>query len=342
VNKLHNWVRVIARQSSVMALAAVGVCTIAASLDAQGLSPQSPSKEYIRFNGKVIAIEQAQSQGPSIVASPSAGSGSTQVFTIRYTSTNQSQEHFFFNSSLTGNGACYLIYDRPSGNLFIVDDQGSTASQSVTPGGGGTLSNSQCSVPASSASVATFGNSVAISATITFTPSFAGAKNIYATIHDSSGNVATWQQIGTWTVTTPANNSITATPSSGSGVTQTFTFAFTSSSQNQEHVFFNSTLTGNGACYLIYDRPSGNLLIANDQGSAVSESVTPGGSGVLSNSQCSVPASTASVSTLGNTVILTATITFAPSFAGPKNIYGEFTDASGNEGPWQQFGSWTP
>src|SRR5581483_10547259 len=136
-------------------------------------------------------------------------------------------------------------------------------------------------------------------------------------------------------------NSITITPSSGSASTQTFTFAFSSASQAQEHFFFNSSLTGAGACYLIYDRGSNNLLIANDQGSAVSASAAPGSSSTLSSSQCSVPASSASISVSGNTVTITMTITFAPSFAGAKNIYGNILDASYVPGTWQQIGAWT-
>ncbi|HZS54852.1 MAG TPA: S53 family peptidase [Bryobacteraceae bacterium] len=280
--------------------------------------------------------------GNSITVNPSAGSGSTQTFTFTYTSTNQVQDHFFFNSSLTGNGACYLIYDRPSNNLYIANDQGNAVTGSVTPGGSGILSSSQCTVPGSSASASISGNTITITATVIFAPTFAGQKNIYTTIVDTSYVEGTWQQIGTWMVTAPDGNSMTVNPSSGSGSMQRFTFAYTSTNQAQEHFFFNSSLTGNGACYLIYDRSSNNLYIANDQGTAVSQSVTPGGSGILASSQCTVPASSASVSLSGNTVTITATITFAPSFTGAKNIYANISDTSYVEGTWQQIGTWTP
>jgi hypothetical protein len=243
---------------------------------------------------------------------------------------------------LTGFGACYLIYERPSNNLYIVNDQGTAVSQSVTPGGSGTLSGSQCSVPASSASVSVSGNTVTLTVTIAFAPSLAGPKNIYANISDTSYVEGTWQQIGTWTITAPVTNSIVMSPASGSGSAQTFTFTYTSASQAQEHLFFNSSLTGDGACYLIYDRPSNNLYVVNEQGTAVSQSVIPGGSGTLSGSQCSVPASSASVLVSGNTVTLGVTIAFAPSFTDAKNVYGNISDTSYVEGAWQQIGTWTP
>ncbi len=280
--------------------------------------------------------------GNSIIINPSSGSGSTQTFTASFTSTNQSQEHFFFNSSLNGTNSCYLVYDRPSNLLYIIEDQGTNPHQAITPGGSGTLSNSQCSVPASSASVSVAGNTVTVTATITFTPAFAGPKNIYANISNTSYIEGAWQQIGSWTVTAPTGNSITITPSSGIGLTQTFSASYTSTDQRQEHFFFNNSLNGTNSCYLVYDRVSNVLYIIEDQGTNPHQSVTPGGSGTLSNSQCSVPASSASVSVSGNTVTVTATITFAPSFIGLRNIYANITNTSGVEGTWQQIGTWTP
>jgi hypothetical protein len=281
-------------------------------------------------------------QNPSngITVSPSSGSGSTQNFTAVYTASSQSQEHFLITAS-NGANACYLIYDLGSGNLSIVNDQGAAVSASVTPGGSGTLSNSQCSVPASSASVTISGNSVTLAVTITFTPSFSGPKNIWANIISNSGSAGSWQQIGTWTVpSAPANGTI-VNPSSGTGLTQTFTAMYTAPNQSQEH-FLITASNGAHACYLIYDRGPGNLLIVNDQGTAVSGSVVPGGSGALSNSQCSVPASTASVATSGNTVTLTVTPTFKSSFNGTKNIWANTVSTSGSQGTWTQIGTWTP
>ncbi|HZS57271.1 MAG TPA: fibronectin type III domain-containing protein [Bryobacteraceae bacterium] len=300
----------------------------------------------VDLNGEAVSAGTSVSvtpddAGDSMAVSPSFGSGVTQSFTFSYTSGNQAQQHFFFNNSLTGNGACYLIYDQPSNTLYMVNDQGTAVSQSATPGAPGVLSSSQCSVPASSASVQISGSTVNIGVTITFSASFAGAQNIYANIANTSYVEGNWQQIGTWTVPATVDNSITATPSAGSGITQTFAFSYTSTSQAQDHVFFSNSLTGNGSCYLIYDQPSNTLEIANDQGDAVSQSAALGSSGVLSNSQCSVPAGSASASISGNTVNLRVTITFNASFAGAHNIYANIANASYVEGTWQQIGTWT-
>lgn len=287
-----------------------------------------------------VATSNSGTPTNAISVNPSSGSGSTQTFTVAYTSTNQLQQHFLITTQ-GGSGACYLIYDQPSNNLLIVNDQGNAINESLPPGSPGTLSNSQCSVPASTASVSTSGSTVTLTFTITFASSFAGAKNIFANFTNESYVEGTWQQIGAWTVPSAANGSIIANPSSGSGSTQTFNVAYTNSNQSQEHFLIN-TASGVGACYVIYDRQSNSLYIVNDQGSAVSQVVTPGGSGTLTNSQCSIPASTASVDTSGSTVSLNLTITFSTSFTGAKNMFGNFTDNSWIEGTWQQIGTWTP
>jgi fructose-1,6-bisphosphatase len=254
------------------------------------------------------------------------------------------QEHFFFNNAWGGVNACYLMYDQPSNTLNIIEDQGTNLHQSAPPGTNAVLSNGQCSVPASSASVSISGNTVTLTVTITFLPSFVGPKQIWATVMSTSYVEQPWQQIGTWTVTTPTTpvDSITINPSSGSGSTQTFTATFTSGSQVQEHFFFNNAWGGVNACYLMYDQPSNTLNIIEDQGTNPHRSAPPGSKTVLSNSQCNVPASSASVSVSGNTVTLTVTITFLPSFVGPKQIWATVMSTSYVEEPWQQIGTWTP
>jgi len=303
------------------------------AVDESGLEISSTS-------GQVAGSGSAAGGGPAITITPSSGSGATQTFTATFTSSDQTQEHLFFNGPLTGHDACYVIYDRPSGLLYIVGDEGSAATQSLTPGGSGTISSSQCSVAASSVAVSISGDTVTLSLTIAFSPSFSGPKNIYASMSGSSSGDGPWQHIGTWVVTgAPA---ITINPSGGSGSTQAFVASFTSSGQTQEHLFFNGPLTGHDACYVIYDRASGLLYIVGDEGSAVTQSVTPGGSGSISSSQCTVAASSVSVSISGDAVTLSLTIAFAPSFTGPKNIYANMSNSSYVEGTWQQIGTWTP
>ncbi len=288
-----------------------------------------------------VASPNSGGGGPSMAIMPASGSGSTLTFIASFTTSDQAQQHLLINGSLTGYGACYLIYDDPTNTLYIANDQGNAVAQAVTPGGLGTLSSSQCSVPASSVSISRSASTVSVTATIAFAASFAGSKNVYANIANTSYVEGNLQQIGTWAAAS-VDNSVTVTPSSGKGTPQTFTFNYLSSNQVQEHMLFNSSLTGFGACYFIYDRPSNNFYIANDQGTAVSQAVTPGGTGTLIGGQCSLPASAISVTASGNSVFITVTISFAPTFNGPKNVYANFVNNSYVEGSWQQIATWTP
>jgi hypothetical protein len=277
--------------------------------------------------------------GVSIMVSPSSGTASSQTFVFTYSGANLAQEHLLFNSALNGAGACYLYYDQPSQMLYMANDQGTGFTQSAAPGTSATLSNSQCSIPMATASVTVSGNTVTISLAISFSVSFAGPQNIYVNTVNTSGLAGTAQQIGTWTV---PGVSITVNPSSGSGLTQQFTFTYTRPNLAQEHLLFNSSLSGAGACYLYYAQASQMFYMANDQGTAFTQSAGPGTSATLSNSQCSVPMTTTSVSISGNSATLTLTINFSTSFTGAQNIYVNSVNTSNVAGTTQQIGTWTP
>lgn len=285
---------------------------------------------------------QVKTPSNAFTVSPSYGGGSTQTFNLSFTSSSQAQEQFLFNSLANIVDGCDLIYDRGSNELSITNNQGTGITGSIKPSTSGTISNSQCSISGPSVKVSTSGNTVNISGTVTFAASFAGAKYIYANILNTSSVLGVWQRIGTWNTSGPVQSTITAFPSWGGGSSQTFVLSYTSESQAQEHLFFGNSVTGDAGCYVIYDRPSNRLLIKNGQGSGVLGSAAPGSSVTLSNGQCSIPASAASVATWGNTVALTLTINFASSFTGARNLYTTVVNTSNVEESWQQIGTWTP
>src|SRR5262245_34244965 len=102
----------------------------------------------------------------------------------------------------------------------------------------------------------------------------------------------------------------------------------------------NSSLSSNAACYFIWEPPPNTVDLADDSGANLTR--TPiGGSATLSNSQCSIPASTVSVSFTGSTITVAATVTFTGAFAGPKNVWATWYTPGGQKGGWQNIGSWT-
>jgi hypothetical protein len=287
---------------------------------------------------------------PTPSVSPSSGSGATQAFTFTFSNAkgaaNIGQAHMLITGNNTGNQACYLIYQASNNGLYLTSDNGSSLIGPATPGGSSSLSNSQCSVAASSVSVTPSGNTLKITETSSFKAAFAGSKTIMMYTFDTSNVGSGWSNVGTWTVPgTSATPPFAVSPASGSGATQAFVFTFTSSAGAssiwQGHMLITGNGTGNQACYLIYQSSNNSLYLTSDNGSSQLGPVTPGGSGTLSNSQCSVAASSVSVSSSGNTLKITETTSFKHAFNGSKNtMMYMFNNANVGTG-WATVGSWT-
>ncbi|MEK7995031.1 MAG: malectin domain-containing carbohydrate-binding protein, partial [Planctomycetota bacterium] len=166
-------------------------------------------------------------------------------------------------------------------------------------------------------------------------------------IHLQPGFQATAGTAGTtfhaWVETVPTADSVS--PSSGSGLSQAFTWKASSPSGYtnllEMQALFNTSVSGLKACYILYNRASNLLYLADNSGSNWSSGLVPGGSGTAGNSQCSIAASGSSVSAAANQLTLTVSVTFQPSFSGTKNDYLLARNNEGLTSEWQQMGSWT-
>jgi hypothetical protein len=245
------------------------------------------------------------------------------------------------NSSLTGNGACYFIYEPLANTIDTANDAGTAVAARATPGSSATVSNSQCGIPASGVSVVAAGGTVTVTLTVNFAASFTGAKTVWAAWYNAAGQFSGWQQVGTWSIATN-QGPLSVSPSAGAGRSQQFTYTFTGlANPGSLNMLINSSLTGNGACYFIYEPLSNMIDIANDAGTAVSNRMKPGTTGTLVGSQCSIAASSVTVNNSGSTITVSLTVNFAPSFAGAKTSWAAWYDASGQFMGWQPVGSWT-
>ena len=113
--------------------------------------------------------------------------------------------------SSTGNvnpaHACYIEYFAPiNGNvLTLATDNNPGGGFWVNPGGTppGTqaqVSNSQCTLDVSRSWVQIVGNQMRLQLAVTFSPSWSGAKEMFADVIDTSGNELHWSNRGSWTV----------------------------------------------------------------------------------------------------------------------------------------------
>ncbi|HEY1945679.1 MAG TPA: S53 family peptidase [Bryobacteraceae bacterium] len=286
---------------------------------------------------------------PPFSVSPTSGTGLTQQFTFTFSNaagaSKIAQSLMLFSSNGGASQACELTYKAANNGLYLTADNGTSLIGPVTPGGSGSLSNSQCSVAASSVSVLPSGNSLVIVETLSFNSTFVGSKQIMMSTVDTANVNSGWSSVGFWGVPPPPAPAFSVSPTSGSGTSQAFTFKFTSSagasSIGQGHMLITGNGTGNQACYLLYQASNNALYLLSDDGQVLTGPVTPGGSGSLSNSQCSIAASSVTVTPVGNTLQITETASFTPSFAGSKNtMMFMFNTANVGTG-WATVGTWT-
>jgi hypothetical protein len=282
---------------------------------------------------------------------PNSGSDGAQTFALAYSSsqgaTNLSTTWVWFNATLAPSAAssCLLYYDRPANTIFLLNDAG-TAWASGQPGSATTLQNSQCAITLADSSAAPVGDTLTVTAAMTFKAAFNGAKNIF--MYATNGTVDSgWQDRGDWTVAAvgEAVTADSATPNSGSGASQTFALAYSSTlgatNLTTTWVWFNDTLAGSAAssCLAYYDRPAHTLFLLNDAGTAWMSSGMGSGS-TLQNSQCSLAPASSSANPSGNTLTVNLAVTFKAAFNGAKNIFMYGTNGILASG-WQDRGDWT-
>jgi hypothetical protein len=287
-------------------------------------------------------------------ATPAAGSASSQSMQFTFTDPNGWQDldvvNILINNFLDGRNACYLAYSRPAGVIYLVGDNGGGLSAPLTLGGSGSISNSQCTVNAAGSSATGSGNTLTLVLNMSFNPSFAGNKVTYLAARSTTANSG-WSALGTWGVpplpsTGASVGGVSPAHTTGSGAI-IYTFTFNDSNGAADigvvNVLINSALDGGNACYLAYSRAANTVYLVNDPGTAlVPGGVTPGESGSVSNSQCTINGAGSSMTLVGNSLTLNLNMTFPSTFGGNRIIYMA-TRSNGdalNSG-WQAVGSRT-
>jgi hypothetical protein len=285
-------------------------------------------------------------------ATPVSGAGSTQMFSLQYSSslgaTNVSTAWVWFSATLaaSSSNSCMLYYNRGTSTLYLLND-----GQTWMPGalGSGTvLQNSQCAVDLGASAAALSGTSLTVHLAMTFKAAYAGAKHIYMYAQNAAAENSGWQDRGDWTVPGVGSAVITAdsaTPASGSGDAQTFALQYSdnlgASDLSTAWVWFNATFaaTSSNSCIAYYDRRVSRLFLLSDAQTWISGAL--GGAATLANSQCAVALSQSSVTLSGDTLILNIAMTFTGGFAGAKNIYTYAQNVNNANSGWQDRGDWT-
>jgi len=308
-----------------------------------------------------VAPPSASTPSPFSVK-PSSGSGPSQTFTFVFSDTggyqNLSVMDVLFNSALDGRTACYIAFvpaSAASGSVLLVDDAGDAGGpfQSLSLPGGGTVSNSQCSISGAASSATGSGNNLTLTLAISFSSNFAGSKVVYTAARNLSSNNSGWQALATWTIPGaptmgPGVGGVTPARTNSLGPTA-YTFTFTDTNGWQDiavaNILVNSALDGRHGCYLAFVPSSGSggsLLLVDDAGDAGGpfSAMTLPGAGSVSNGQCSINGAGSSVSGSGNALTVTLSIEFQQSFSGNQVLYLAARSNSLNSN-WQAVGSVT-
>jgi len=297
----------------------------------------------------------------TVAANPAAGSGPSQNFTFQFSDAAGYQMlgvvNVLINSVLDGRNACYLAYSVPLQTLYLVDDSGDAGgsySGSLVLGSSSTIHNSQCAV--SLVSVLGSETTLTLTLNIAFQAGFGGNKVAFVAARDQGTGNTDWQALGVWQVPAAPAGAIAVTgvmPTRGAGPSGTggqFQFTLTDSKGTGDfgivNVLVNKFIDGRQACYLAFVASNETLVLVDDSGDAggpwAGSMVLNGGSGAISNSQCSVSGTGSAVAYSPGTMTLTLNITFQGGFGGNRVFYVAGRDqAGGNNTGWQAVGTWT-
>jgi len=282
----------------------------------------------------------------NVGVTPSSGSGLTQTFAFQfsdtYGATDLSTVSVLFNATSSTSAACAVTYNRPANAFSLLTDTGSTPAGTIAPGSG-SQQNSQCTLNGAGSSVSLSGNTLTLNLAITFQTAFNGSKNVYLQATNPLASNS-WQQMGTWTVPAAFIQPTSVTPSSGSGSSQTFTFTYTDSKGYgailSSMIIVNTTASVSNGCFIFFIPASNSLYLSNNAGTAWQGPITMGQSTTLTNSQCTLNASSSSFSGSGNNLTLNLALSFQSAFAGAKGVYAEVYDGVLDSG-WSQLGTYT-
>jgi hypothetical protein len=140
------------------------------------------------------------SAGPVV---PATGSGTSGTFVFHFKDPNGANEiewaQVIFNSKLAGDHACYL-HLAAAKSLYLQNDTANGLIGPISASQPGTIANGQCSIDASSLSMATNGSDLSLRVSITFAPSFKGQKIIFMRTQDLSGALDQWREQGSWAI----------------------------------------------------------------------------------------------------------------------------------------------
>ena len=302
----------------------------------------APQSDKIPTLWSQIGLTGNFPHGSSLKISPefiSAGTAFANVF-------------FLVAAGLVTSNSCYARYSIKEDSYYLADNSGTTGLGPIARGSSATIENSQCILSAATAQVissATFAITPAIQvdSILTFKPSYVGTKTGFADAITATGSDSNRQTATTTsTITAPDPPSIAyarwQVPISGSSANLIFEAEFSTNAPpvTEFFVLVNAGFVTTNACYARYSASADAFYLADDNGTTWLGPAARGTGGILRNQQCSLDANSSMFTPGASTFLATFSLTFAPLFAGNKNIYTDAASSRADSG-WVSAGSWT-
>ncbi len=240
--------------------------------------------------------------------------------------------------------SCRVRYVPSTSTLYLASDD-AVVWTAVPPGSSQTAANSSCKLYGLASTANASGNTVTVSAAVSFLGSFSGLKHLFSSMISMSSETLGPDVTGSLTaaITTnaaPVAASVSPASSSAASVNYVLTITDANGATDiaQSHLLVNAGPTEVSGCSVLYDHLAAAFYLRNDAGTAWLGPVAPGAAATLSNTQCRLAAAASGASLSG----ATASVTFALTLlaGGTKAVYGAATDLSGASSSWTALGVW--
>ncbi|MCL4843373.1 MAG: DUF4091 domain-containing protein [Bryobacteraceae bacterium] len=166
------------------------------------------SSQQWSFRMGAAAATPATGTPIAVSVTPASGTGWQPAFTASFSDADGATDFatvgMLINSSVSGAGSCWVVYETASNSIWLAQDSG-TSWKSVyfvgtSRASSRTLSNSQCSVNISGVQVLRSGTTLSLTVPLDFKTGFTGLKNVYLIGQDRAGKSTGYQPKGTWIV----------------------------------------------------------------------------------------------------------------------------------------------
>ncbi|MBC7345143.1 MAG: hypothetical protein H5U03_06980, partial [Clostridia bacterium] len=134
---------------------------------------------------------------------------------------NLSNCFLLINTGLTSSNALYLLYSQNGNRLYLRNDASSAEVAGHPPGTNVRISNTYWTLDVANSSVSHTDKELTVNFVAIPKITFSGIpRKMYASAQDDNGNVAPWEQVGTWAINVPPKTG-GFSPVAGSGTAGT-------------------------------------------------------------------------------------------------------------------------